>query len=177
MASGPRAAGRRFRRNSLATIGIIFVLVFALLQALLFVLEAGDHVEWLTDVTALTMGAIVGWMGIPVSVSGHMVTMSNHVLAIDYDCTGLAIVTLYSALVVAYPLNARTRLLALGVGIPAIAVANMGRLVGVALASQYLGQDVFLFVHDYLFKVVMVLVVVGLWAVWLQMARTHAARA
>ncbi|MDY0088322.1 MAG: exosortase/archaeosortase family protein [Coriobacteriia bacterium] len=81
-----------------------------------------------------------------------------------------------NAVIVAYPLSVKTRGLALVVGIPVIAVANMVRLVGGALASQYLSSSMFDFLHDYLFKVAMILVVVVLWAVWLQMARVHASK-
>ncbi len=78
---------------------------------------------------------------------------------------------------IAYPLSVRTRLLALAVGLPVIAVANMLRLLGVAVASEHLNAATFAFAHDYLFKIAMVLVVVALWVSWLEAARGHASKA
>jgi len=170
--SQPRSLG--YGRSSLATIAVIFVLAFAVLQGAIMLLVTAGRLYWLLEVTASVLSRLIGAAGISVTLSGIQLVMTNHILQIDLDCTGITIAALYVALIVAYPLSARTRLLAVLAGLPAIAIANMLRLFGVALASEYLGAAAFTFAHDYLFKVVMMLVVVGLWAVWLQIARTHA---
>jgi len=124
--------------------------------------------------TAQVAAVLVRGVGIPVTVVGNQMALASRILQIDVDCTALAIAAVYVALVVAYPLAVRTKMLALVVGIPVIAVTNLLRLVAVAVASEHLSPALFSFVHDYLFKVVMVLVVVGLWAAWLEIARSHA---
>ena len=65
----------------------------------------------------------------------------------------------------------------LAVGLPIIALANLLRLVAAAYASEHLNAATFTFTHDYLFKVGMILVVVALWASWLQMAGGHESKA
>jgi exosortase/archaeosortase family protein len=176
MGSDRKSVSQRFHRGSLPAIAVIFVVVFGLSQWLTLVLENAGRLQWLMVGTATLLTTIIEWLGIPVTQNGILLYLTNHTLAIDLDCTGLTIAALYVSLIVAYPLSARTRTLAIAVGLPVIVLANLLRLVGVALASQYLNADMFFFAHDYLFKVVMVFVVIGLWAVWLQMARAHATR-
>jgi exosortase/archaeosortase family protein len=163
-----------FRRNSLITTSVVFLLVFTAFEIGIWVANARGGLDSLMELTARIAGQLTVFIGIPATVVGNSILLSSHTLRIDPDCTAIAIVALYSALVIAYPLAARTRALALVVGIPVILFANLLRLLAVAVASQYLGQAAFAFAHDYLFKVVMVFVVVALWAMWLQIARGHA---
>jgi exosortase/archaeosortase family protein len=162
------------RRNSLVTTSVVFLLVFTVLEGAIWVVTATGGLDSLMKLTARVAGQLTVFIGIPATVVGKDILLSRHTLRIDPDCTAIAIVALYSALVIAYPLSARTRALALLVGIPVILVANILRLIAVAVASEYLGQAAFAFAHDYLFKVVMILVVVALWATWLQIARGNA---
>ena len=155
----------------------MFVLGFALLQVAILVLSVQGRLDWLMNANAVVTAAIVGLLDIPVTLQGTQLVMTNHILQIDLECTGITIAALYAALIVAYPLSIRTRLLALAVGLPVLAIVNVVRLVGVALASEYLSPDLFFFAHDYLFRVVMILAVVALWVAWLQVARTHASHA
>lgn len=162
------------RRNSLLVVAIAFLAVFAVLQGLIRAAEMAGFLDPLMMATAAGAAGLVRLVGLPVTLAGRQLLLASRTLQIDLDCTAITIGALYAALVVAYPLSARTRLLALAVGLPTIALANMMRLLGVAAASEYLSPGVFLFLHDYLFKVAMILVVMGLWAAWLQIARGHA---
>jgi len=161
-------------RNSLTVVTLTFVLVFALFESLIWAAAMSGRLDWLMELTARAAAVLIHGVGIPATLLGNQILLTSRILQIDLDCTALPIAALYSALVIAYPLPIRMRLLALGVGLPVIAVANLLRLLGVAFASEYLSPDVFIFAHEYLFKIVMVFVVVALWAVWLQIARGHA---
>jgi exosortase/archaeosortase family protein len=163
-------------RSSLPVIAAIFVVTFAIAQILLALLFANGYLDWLIELTTVVAAGLITSLGIPATVSGNQITMTNHILEIVPDCTGLTLAALYASLVIAYPLSWTTRLYALAVGVPVIAVANMLRLLAVALASEHLSAEVFDFAHDYLFMGIMVLVVIALWAAWLQVARTRATR-
>lgn len=164
----------RVRRDSLVTVAAIFMLVFLVFEAAIWAAAVTGRLDWLMYSTTQVASLLIGWVGIPAPLLGNQIFLASRTLRIDLDCTALPIAALYSALVIAYPLSIRSRLLALAVGLPVIAVANLLRLLGVAVASEYMTPDVFIFAHEYLFKIVMVLVVVALWAVWLQMARGNA---
>ena len=162
------------RRGSLTAVALVFVLVFAVFESIIWAMVANQSIVplmlWTTEAAAFLIRAV----GIPATVSVNQIMIPSRVLEIDLDCTAISVVALYSALVIAYPRPIRSRLLALAVGIPVILAANLVRLVAVAVASEHLSQQMFYFAHDYLFKVAMVLVVVALWAWWLQMGRGDA---
>jgi exosortase/archaeosortase family protein len=162
------------RRGSLAVVTAVFVLLFSVFAFAVLFAGASGYLGWLMTWTTRAAGFLIVSFGIPATILGNQIHLATRTLQIDIDCTAILIVALYASLVIAYPLSIRTRLLALLVGIPVIAVVNLLRLLGVAVAVEHLGPAAFAFVHDFLFKVGMVLVVVGLWAGWLQMARGHA---
>jgi exosortase/archaeosortase family protein len=92
-------------------------------------------------------------------------------LAVDPQCTAVDLLAVYAAMVLAYPLPWRQRVFALAAGAVVLQVANIGRLVGVAWASNVFAGRAFYLVHDYLFQFAMVFVVLITWAVWLTVAR------
>ena len=162
------------RRDSLTVVTILFLAIFGVFE--FAILGAGllGYLEPLMNFTAEVAGWLIDLIGIPTIVVGNQIYIASRILQIDIDCTALAITALYTAFVIAYPLGARIRALALLLGIPVIAIANQLRLIGVAVASEQLSQSTFVFVHDYLFKIVMIFVVVALWATVLQIARGNA---
>jgi exosortase/archaeosortase family protein len=162
------------RRGSLTAVALVFVVVFAVLESIIWAMVANQSIVPLMLWTTQAAAFLIRLVGIPATVSVNQIFIASRTLEIDLDCTAISIVALYSALVIAYPLPIRSRLLALAVGIPVILVANLLRLVAVAVASEHLSQSAFYFAHDYLFKVAMVLVVVALWASWLQLGRDNA---
>lgn len=157
-------------------IALVFVLGFAIFDLILL---GSIRAEWfvaLMEATARVAASLMNATGLEASVLRNDITLSTRILRIDPDCTGLLIVGMYSALLVAYPVAWRTRMIGLAVGIPAILGANLFRLVAVGHASELLADEPFAFVHDYLFKVFMVAVVIALWAGWLAYARHQARR-
>lgn len=104
---------------------------------------------------------------------GPLVLLSNRTLAIDLACTAIYIPAMYSALVLAYPVSLRTRLLGVAVGVPLIMAANVARLLATAHLAQAM-PGAFDFVHGYLFQVGMILITVALWLGWTAYARHHA---
>ena len=162
------------RRGSLTAMALVFVLVFAAFESIIWAMVANEWLVPLMVWTAQAAAFLIRLVGISATVSSIQIFIPSRILEIDLECTAVSIVALYSALVIAYPHPVKSRLLALAVGIPVILVANLLRLVAVAVASEHLSPSAFYFAHDYLFKVLMVFVVVALWASWLQWARNDA---
>ena len=160
----------------LVKVAVTFVVIFAVMQALVLVLATRGFFEPILNATASFTGACSNATGVPAAVAGNEIALSSRILRIDLDCTGISLMLIYAALVLAYPLSIKRKLIGLGIGIPAIAVFNQLRLLAVAQLSGVLADDVFYFVHDYLFKVLMVAVVIVLWALYLASARRHAAQ-
>jgi exosortase/archaeosortase family protein len=160
---------------TLLRVALAFVAIYAVLQAGLWALTyyqlLNPVIQATTDITAWCANAT----GVPATVSGNEIGLATRILRIDLDCTGLSLVAIYSALVLAYPLSFKSRIVGLAAGIPALLLANFLRLWAVAQLSGPLDQNTFMFVHDYLFKIAMVAVVIALWGLYLSWARRHAA--
>ncbi len=154
------------------------VAVFVSLLAVLLTVTnfSGDWAAWtwITSGIAATAGAGARLFGIPATVAGNTILLPSRSLLVEPQCTAATLAVVYTALVVAYPVSWKKRLIALAIGLPLLQVANILRLIGVAYASQLLAGDAFYIVHDYLFEFGMMLVVFVMWAVWLSNARTSA---
>jgi len=155
-------------------VAIAFVVLYAVFQSLVWFLIYRNALGPLLTTTAHIAGALFNITGVPAKVLDNEILLTSRTLRIDPDCTGVSLMALYAALVLAYPFTVRRRVIGLLAGLPALLVANMVRLDFVAQASQRLDERGFAFVHDYLFQIVMVGVVIGLWAVYLVSARRNA---
>ncbi|MEI7814218.1 MAG: archaeosortase/exosortase family protein [Coriobacteriia bacterium] len=171
------ASKPRFDRSSLPVVAALFFVIFAVLEGVIFYFALQGGLGWLMELNARITASLSSVIGIPVTLNGIQITTSRNILEIDPDCTAIQLMALYSALILAYPIPWKTRGIGLAVGIPAIAVVNIARLLGVVVASVTLSPQAFLFVHDYLFKVAMMLVVFGLWGWWLLYARRNVSQA
>lgn len=123
--------------------------------------------------TAVVSTRIITWLGIPAMRSGTLIHLQSRTLSIDLACTAVFIIALYVALVFAYPVSVRDRLIGAAVGVPIIIVFNFARIVAAAVVSENI-SSAFTFFHDYLFQVGMVLVTVVVWAAWLSFVRRDA---
>jgi len=155
---------------------VLFVVLFAIFDVVLLSTTGTRAFYEVRLGTAAVADTLIGATGINTSLSGTQINLSSRVLQIDPDCTGLLLIAMYAALVIAYPAPAKVKGVGLLVGAPALLLANLGRLVGVAVASELLPDEAFAFTHDYLFKVLMVAVIIALWAWWLTYAQRHARR-
>ena len=151
---------------------MLYVLLYVGMQKLVAV----GAIAPLLSVTAGALGACSRATGLSATTVGADVFLATRTLRIDLGCTALPLMIVYTALVLAYPLPWRRKVIGLLVGLPALAAANFVRLVAVAQLSGRLGQDAFLFVHDYMFQIGMVAVVIALWGGYLWEAGRHAAK-
>jgi exosortase/archaeosortase family protein len=159
-------------RATLGVVGRFAVYFGGLVAAIMLSSVAG----WLNSTlvgTAIVSTKLVTWAGIAAERSGALIHLHSRTLSIDLPCTAVFIVALYVALVVAYPVSVRDRLLGIALGVPIILVFNFGRIVAAAAVSES-NPAAFTFFHDYLFQVGMVLVTVAAWAAWLSIVRRDA---
>lgn len=173
--AAPRTAEPLAHDAVLFKVGLRFLLIYGVLQTVVWFLGYRGALDPILKTTADFTGACSNLTGVEATVTGNEVVLATRVLRIDLDCTAISLMLVYAALVLAYPLSTKSRAIGLAVGLPVIAVANMLRLVAVAQLSGPLSERSFLFVHDYLFKIAMVAVIVALWLAYLSWARRRAA--
>ena len=159
----------------LVKVAAVFLVLYVLLYVGLQKLVAVGAVAPLLGATATVLGACSRATGLSATTVGTDIYLATRTLRIDLGCTALPLMIVYTALVLAYPLPWRRKAIGLLVGLPVLAIANFVRLVAVAQLSGRLGQDAFLFVHDYMFQIGMVGVVIALWGGYLWEAGRRAA--
>lgn len=126
-------------------------------------------------VTALS-GGLFGLLGIEVVRSAsflHLETMTLHVLL---GCSGLEVLILLSAAILAYPDPALIhRLLWLIGGLVALFMAAIARVIVLGVTGLY-APHLLRLVHDYLTQAVMIVLALGFFLLYLSRARkNHAA--
>ena len=87
-------------------------------------------------------------------------------LRVIAECTGLFTTIIYISIIGAYPARIREKLLGLAIGIPAIHLLNLIRMVIVALVLFH-KRELFDFVHGYLWQVSFVIFMLLLVIFWM----------
>lgn len=159
--------------SKILAVGGRFILYFLIFDVLVMLATIRGLTKSLQLATTSVSTSLINATGQQATVSGTLIALPNRMLAVDLACTAIFIVGMYGALVLAYPVKWRLRLLGLAIGIPVIVVVNVLRIV-VAGHISVAAPDAFSFVHDYLFQVGMVLLVAAMWAAWLAYGRRHA---
>ncbi len=154
-------------------VGLRFVAYLLVFTAVLTPIDTSGGLDGVMRATASVSTWLITLTGIQATQSGTLIYLSNRILAIDTACTAVYLVAMFSALILAYPVKWSSRLLGVLAGIVVILGINLIRIVAVAHVSIRASGS-FSFIHDYLFQVGMMLVVVMLWAIWLKLARRYA---
>ncbi len=108
---------------------IIFVVLIAVAPVAI--------VRPVADTTASIAAGLISAVGIDNVVDANYIYLGPRTLLVGRDCTAAYLIAVYAALVLTYPSSRRDKLIAFAVGVPALLVANMVRLVGAGVAAQY----------------------------------------
>jgi archaeosortase B (VPXXXP-CTERM-specific) len=157
-------AGRQARVVAFVALLIIFVVAVAIAPV--------SVVKPAADGTAAVAGAVIGAVGIDNTVDANLIYLDKRTLLVGRDCTAAYLIAVYAALVLTYPASRRDKALAFAVGVPALLLANMLRLVGAAGAAE-LFPSRFEIIHDYVFQVLLALSVLVVWLVWIDRLRAN----
>jgi len=163
------AALRRWYRSH--DVLVRFYLLFAYLVALLYL---GLHLETSHELlaerfpafTASCVGLVLTLLGQTVSVSGQTVSVQDGMsFQIIYQCSGLFLMAIYTAAVLAYPATLREKGLGLLVGLPLLFLANLVRLALLGIIGKFFPQF-FELSHEYLWQGIFIVFVLLLWTFW-----------
>lgn len=132
---------------------------------------------WISDTTgrfdvvnrfnALVSGAALDGLGIENTRHGTVVQFRSGGMEVISECSGVYVAILFAAGVLAFPAAWRARLVGLGWGLLAIFAINVLRLVtlGAIIAHKRAWLPLF---HEYLWQVLFILVVAGLYLLWIE---------
>ena len=156
--------------RALAPVVGVFLLVASLLGGAIW-LTGDTFLGWLVGVNVCQTSSVLSALDFLNTVDSNRIILAERVLVIVVECTAIYIMVVFTALVIAYPFRWRIKAVFLPLGLLILYVTNIGRLVAVGIISRYASPEVFAVVHDILFQVAMVIVVLILWIVMLAIQR------
>ncbi len=148
-----------------------FVAAFLVSAIALFLLywisDTTGHFDAVNRLNAMLSGAILQVIGIDNTRIGTTVTFGSGGMEVISECSGIYVAILFSAGVLAFPAAWRVRLSGIVLGVVAIFAVNVLRLVtlGAIIAKK---RDLLPLFHEYLWQVLFILVVAGLYLLWIE---------
>jgi len=128
--------------------------------------ESPEVMDFLVRFTAL----VAYWILVPfsneVSVSDTVVNFGGFGVRIITECTGLFEMVIYAACVLAFPTQWSKRGLGLLIGLPAIYVFNLLRILCLLLAGRYV-NSMFEFFHIYFWQATLIVMITSVWLFWI----------
>lgn len=101
-----------------------------------------------------------------VRIDGKTVRFGDFVVRIIDECTGIYEMLIFSAAVLAFPTNWRSKMIGLLGGCPLIYVFNVLRIAGLIVVGRY-WHVAFDFMHLYFWQVTMIAMITSVWLLWI----------
>lgn len=151
-----------------------FVPVFAVYQV--FITMFGEHIvrtypfvdQGMAVSTAEVEHFVMSLFTDDVSQRGRLVTFHSFPVMIVGECVGLLEFMIYTAAVFAFPATWRQRLVGLLCGLPLLYLFNVVR-IGMLLVVGANNAELFEFFHVYFWQTTLVLLVGGVWLLWVSL--------
>ena len=163
-----RASRRRFFRYfSLAFLG--YVLLFSVLLRIDEALLEGAASRALSRSVARAAVLSLHFLGARASLSESTITYGSQSFEIVPECTGVEVIGLFVAAVLAFPARWRSRLRGLALGVPALVVLNWIRILSLVYAGER-SRKALDYGHLYVWPVIVLWATVALWLSWARSA-------
>jgi exosortase H (IPTLxxWG-CTERM-specific) len=165
--SGGSGAAQFWRRNRREiTFLVLFVVLLGGSFSLISLNWVNDHViEPFTGDVALLSGAVLNLFGQHVALRGTVIQGPHFAVNIRNGCNGVEAMLIFLAAVLAFPAPWRWRLAGLVLGILAIQIVNLVRVVSLYLTGAYFPRF-FDASHTVIWQSVVILFGVLLWIFW-----------
>jgi exosortase H (IPTLxxWG-CTERM-specific) len=145
---------------------VLFVVLLGAGFTLISVHWVNDHViEPFTGGIARASGATLNLLGQHVTMQGTVIRSSRFAVNIRNGCNGVEAMLIFLAAVLAFPASWKSRLAGLGLGILAIQVVNLIRVVALFLTGIYFPK-IFDTSHTVIWQTIVILFGVVLWIFW-----------
>ena len=149
-----------------------FIGLFALyLGAFAFLLHAGFEkfpgaIEFAVKSTAKLEYWILLLFSDQASLTGAAVYFGHFAVRIITECTGLFEMAIYAACVLAFPTSWRKKGLGLLLGIPAIYIFNLLRILCLLVVGRF-ANSTFDFFHLYFWQATLIIMITSVWLLWI----------
>ncbi|HSS47564.1 MAG TPA: exosortase H [Thermoanaerobaculia bacterium] len=161
------ASGSFWQRNRRElTFLILFVVILGGSFTLISLNWVNDHaVEPFTAGIASLSGGVLRLLGQNVAMTGTIIRNPHFAVNIRNGCNGVEAMLIFIAAVLAFPASWKSRLAGLGLGILAIQVVNLVRVVALFLTGVYFPK-IFDTSHTVIWQTIVILCGVLLWIFW-----------
>jgi exosortase H (IPTLxxWG-CTERM-specific) len=148
--------------------GLIFagcILVFMLIYSRMVETEA---LAGFLTFTARATGAILNLFGASAQVDGTLISSSNYSMRIVTECTGLTPIAIVVCAVLAYPCTAKQKAIGAALGIVALFVLNLVRMVSLFFIGGHFSSSFFNTAHFLIWQPMMIVAGIVLWLFWVE---------
>lgn len=115
--------------------------------------------------TAQTTGFVLNILGMNVEVNGSLISSGNSAIVVVNECTAIVPMIIFLCAILAYPSNIKHKLLGLPIGLLALFLLNLIRLVSLFYIGAF-SQSFLETAHLLIWQPLMILAVVVIWLVW-----------
>ena len=126
----------------------------------------------LSSAIAYTAALTLGVLGVPASLDGAFINADGFLAVIAAECTAIELILVFSAGVLVSPAPLRERGWALLLGIPALCLLNLVRVITLLLAGIAIPHH-FDTLHFDLWQPVMAIAALTLWLLWFWRTRQN----
>ncbi|WP_407356963.1 archaeosortase B [Methanolobus sp. WCC5] len=126
-----------------------------------------DRFTFLSTMTANALSGVLSVFGVDSSSYGQSVYMNGFSVMIIDECTGMYELLVYAGCVLAYPTTLRNKFLGIALGVPAMIIVNMLRLVFLSFVGMVY-PALFSYVHYYLWQVTFIFLIVMFVLLWIE---------
>jgi exosortase/archaeosortase family protein len=114
-------------------------------------------------------GIALRLLGIPVSLDGAVINASGFLAVIAQQCTAIELLLVFSTLALICPVSLKARAWALLLGIPALCLLNLVRVISLLLIGIGFPHHLDL-AHLVIWQSIMVVAAFAMWLLWFQRA-------
>jgi exosortase/archaeosortase family protein len=167
----PLAAARPHRPGRPARPALRFAVTFAAAAIVLFgvyqMTEVTHTFRAVNELNATLCVQLLRLCRIPVERSGTTMLLASGGMDVVSECSAVYVLILFAAAVMAFPTTWRARGRGLLIGLPCLFVVNLLRLVSLGVVIRFRASLLPLF-HEYLWQVLFIFVVAGLYLFWIE---------
>jgi archaeosortase B (VPXXXP-CTERM-specific) len=150
---------------------VVRLFLYLFVASLLFSLgQLHVHMRPLQEAMAALVTAGANLLGAHATVSDTVIKAHNTALEINHECTGVFVLVVYGAFVLAYPAPWSHRLSGIAIGFSTLTAINVGRLIVLTLIASYY-PDWFGYFHEYFFQGLFIALLALLATVWTEQVR------
>lgn len=157
-----------FKENPLIAFAIKALVIYLIWYVgyELFILPDGRIDRWLSLNIISVSGGILEMLGYNVYVAGRIIGIDESAgIMLVNGCNGLEAIGLFLGFVIAYPGDNIKRITFIVIGMMAIYLVNVLRIVVLTITQVY-WADFFHFTHDYSTTAIFYMVIFILWMIW-----------